>query len=117
MSGGKGHSGEFSADLVSAEPELMDTELAADDEFLILACDGLWDVLDSQEAVDIIRNDLLNRSAGAAGAAGGSGGPHTRRRRGTTSNVAQAAAQNLATQALRLGSSDNVTVVVVMLAC
>lgn len=35
-----------------AEPELKQMELGPDDEFLILACDGLWDVMSHQEAVD-----------------------------------------------------------------
>ncbi|KAL5783182.1 hypothetical protein ACOSP7_008211 [Xanthoceras sorbifolium] len=41
-----------------AEPELMTTKLTEDDEFLIIACDGIWDVFRSQNAVDFARRRL-----------------------------------------------------------
>ncbi|CAL1388196.1 unnamed protein product [Linum trigynum] len=43
---------------LSAEPELITTELTEDDEFLIIACDGIWDVFRSQNAVDFARRRL-----------------------------------------------------------
>lgn len=44
-------------DLVTGHPYTTETVVQADqDEFLILACDGLWDVCTDQEAVDLIRN-------------------------------------------------------------
>lgn len=46
-----GHSGEFRDDLLTAEPEFQSTEIGPEDEFLLMACDGLWDVLGKQEAV------------------------------------------------------------------
>ncbi|KAE9411513.1 protein serine/threonine phosphatase 2C [Gymnopus androsaceus JB14] len=43
-------------DLVIGTPYLTRTELREDDEFCIIACDGLWDVITDQDAVDLIRN-------------------------------------------------------------
>ncbi|KAL2525492.1 putative protein phosphatase 2C 22 [Abeliophyllum distichum] len=43
---------------LSAEPEFMSTKLTAEDEFLIIGCDGIWDVFMSQNAVDFARRRL-----------------------------------------------------------
>ncbi|KAF5858976.1 Protein phosphatase 2C 1 [Aspergillus alliaceus] len=44
-------------DLVTGHPYTTETVILPDsDEFIILACDGLWDVCSDQEAVDLIRN-------------------------------------------------------------
>ena len=40
---------------LTATPEITITELQKDDEFIVIACDGLWDVMDNQEVVDYIR--------------------------------------------------------------
>ena len=37
-----------------AEPDVTKTELSAGDSFLLLACDGIWDVLTNQGAADVI---------------------------------------------------------------
>ena len=42
-------------DCVSGVPEVTTTELSGADEFVVLACDGVWDVLSSQQAVNIVR--------------------------------------------------------------
>jgi len=39
---------------VSAVPEIKQRKIEEGDDFLILATDGVWDVLSSQEAVDVI---------------------------------------------------------------
>lgn len=44
--------------LVSAEPELTCIERHPEDEFLILACDGIWDVMTNQEVADFVRHRL-----------------------------------------------------------
>ncbi|KAA8525357.1 hypothetical protein F0562_007225 [Nyssa sinensis] len=43
---------------LTAEPELMSTRLTEEDEFLIIGCDGIWDVFMSQNAVDFARRRL-----------------------------------------------------------
>lgn len=43
------------AQIITCDPEIMEHQITEDDEFLIIACDGIWDCLSSQQAVDIIR--------------------------------------------------------------
>ncbi|KAJ5832487.1 hypothetical protein N7474_000798 [Penicillium riverlandense] len=44
-------------ELVTGHPYTTETVIQPDaDEFIILACDGLWDVCSDQEAVDLVRN-------------------------------------------------------------
>lgn len=43
---------------VTPEPEITQTTLEPNDTFLILACDGVWDVFSSQEAVNIVQGAL-----------------------------------------------------------
>uniref|UniRef100_A0A1D1YCC2 protein-serine/threonine phosphatase n=1 Tax=Anthurium amnicola TaxID=1678845 RepID=A0A1D1YCC2_9ARAE len=43
---------------LSAEPEVMSMRLTDEDEFLIMGCDGIWDVFLSQNAVDFARRKL-----------------------------------------------------------
>lgn len=55
--------------MVTAVPELQVEHLRPDHDFMIIACDGIWDCLTSQQAVDFVyetREKLLRR--GAAGA-------------------------------------------------
>ncbi|PSR91813.1 Protein like [Actinidia chinensis var. chinensis] len=54
MEGLKGSSG----GPLSAEPELVTARLTQEDEFLIIGCDGIWDVFMSQNAVDFTRRRL-----------------------------------------------------------
>ena len=45
--------------LVSPEPEISVHDRSAEDEFIILACDGIWDVMANDELCDYVRNRLL----------------------------------------------------------
>ncbi|KAH9176315.1 protein serine/threonine phosphatase 2C [Lactarius sanguifluus] len=42
-------------EFVVGAPYTTETELTEDDEMLILACDGIWDVLDDQAACELVR--------------------------------------------------------------
>eukprot|EP00658_Telonema_sp_P-2_P017301 TRINITY_DN16703_c0_g1_i1.p2 TRINITY_DN16703_c0_g1~~TRINITY_DN16703_c0_g1_i1.p2 ORF type:complete len:108 (-),score=36.63 TRINITY_DN16703_c0_g1_i1:57-380(-) len=42
------------AHIVSAEPEVKVVECTPQDRFIILACDGVWDVLTDQQACHIV---------------------------------------------------------------
>ncbi|KAJ3681986.1 hypothetical protein LUZ60_014559 [Juncus effusus] len=44
---------------LSGDPELHEVPLTVEDEFLIIACDGLWDVMSSQCAVTMVRKALM----------------------------------------------------------
>ncbi|OIW04970.1 hypothetical protein TanjilG_01166 [Lupinus angustifolius] len=44
--------------IVTADPDIISIELCDDDEFLVLACDGIWDCMSSQQLVDFIHGQL-----------------------------------------------------------
>ncbi|KAL1877393.1 mgpp2cl-1, protein phosphatase 2C-like protein 1 [Diaporthe australafricana] len=47
----------YMKDLVTGHPYTTETVIQPDiDEFIIIACDGLWDVCSDQEACDLVRN-------------------------------------------------------------
>ena len=39
---------------ITADPDIRERQLERHDEYLVLATDGLWDVMTSQEACDIV---------------------------------------------------------------
>jgi len=44
--------------MITANPEIKIENLTSDCDFLILACDGVWDCLTNQEICDIVSNRL-----------------------------------------------------------
>ncbi|XP_008776256.1 probable protein phosphatase 2C 47 [Phoenix dactylifera] len=72
-----------------AEPEFRQTILTEEDEFVIMGCDGIWDVMSSQHAVSIVRRGLRRHD-----------------------NPEQCA-RDLVMEALQLKAIDNLTVIVV----
>eukprot|EP00904_Undaria_pinnatifida_P005247 jgi/Undpi1/1852/HiC_scaffold_12.g05239.m1 len=44
--------------MITADPELRTLELTEEDEFMVLACDGVWNSLTSQETIDFVRTRL-----------------------------------------------------------
>ncbi len=43
----------------SAMPEIQETSLSGDEDFVIIACDGVWGPITSQEAVDFIMEQYV----------------------------------------------------------
>ncbi|MFQ6619218.1 hypothetical protein Gotur_000131 [Gossypium turneri] len=48
--------------IVTANPDINTVELCDDDEFMVLACDGIWDCMSSQTLVDFIHDQLKSES-------------------------------------------------------
>lgn len=44
--------------MITAEPELRSVALQHDDEFVLLGCDGIWDCLSNQAAVDFVKSRI-----------------------------------------------------------
>ncbi|XP_022885047.1 protein phosphatase 2C 16-like [Olea europaea var. sylvestris] len=88
------------------EPEVMFVPRARDDECLVLASDGLWDVMTNEEACEAARKRILiwHKKNGT--------NPLADRGQGIDP-AAQAAAEYLASLALHKGSRDNISVIVV----
>ncbi|CAL4949367.1 unnamed protein product [Urochloa decumbens] len=73
---------------VTAQPEVIETALSDDDEFLVMASDGLWDVISNEDVLSIIKDTVKEPGM---------------------------CSKRLATDAAERGSKDNITVIVVFL--
>ncbi|KAG0334361.1 hypothetical protein BG004_000438 [Podila humilis] len=47
--------------IVTASPIIVEHKIAEEDEFLVLACDGIWDCMTSQEVVTFVRKGITDR--------------------------------------------------------
>lgn len=47
--------------MITANPDIIEHRVTEEDEFLVLACDGIWDCLSSQQVVDIVRLLIAQR--------------------------------------------------------
>jgi len=75
---------------LTAFPELRTEVITERDELALLATDGLWDVMDSQNAINVVRKSLNKH------------------------HKVKDAARELVKEAIKLGSVDNVSVVIVV---
>ncbi|KAK9055879.1 hypothetical protein SSX86_026966 [Deinandra increscens subsp. villosa] len=78
-----------SASPLTSEPEIQQIVLTEEDEFLIIGCDGVWDVMSSQQAVKLVSRGLRRH------------------------DDPEQCAKDLVSEALRLNTYDNLTVIVV----
>ena len=46
--------------MITAMPDIKKEKITSEVQFLILACDGIWDCLSSQEAIDFV-NELIKK--------------------------------------------------------
>lgn len=44
--------------IITADPDVTCHEITEEDEFLVIACDGIWDCLSSQQVVDFVRYQI-----------------------------------------------------------
>lgn len=90
---------------VSAEVEIKHFPVCEEDEFIVLASDGLYDVMSSQEVVTYVKRQMESELAGLS-----KDNAESRKlvlRRNMANRVAR--------EAFRKGSADNITVVMVWL--
>ena len=90
---------------VSSEPEVRSTKRTGDEHFVLLACDGLWDVISSNDATAFV-NNRLERVAS----------PLTQPLEMESARLALAVVcEDLCSEAVARGSTDNVSVIIVIL--
>lgn len=83
---------------ITAEPEICEYDVGKDDLFLILASDGVWDVMDNEEAAHVVIASSCTMDGG---------------RLTIDTDRFKFAARNLCEHARSCGSSDNFSIIVV----
>ena len=84
---------------VTHKPDIFKYKLKKSDKFFILACDGLWDVISNQDACNFVLEKIKNSEKLV-------------NINGTSRNNI---AQSLAEYAIKNGSTDNVSIIIIFL--
>lgn len=82
-------SSRFNGDLVIATPDVVEHDISPQDEFIVLGCDGLFEVMEPQQVVDYVRTKL------------------------ELHGDVQHACEELVSHAINMGSTDNVSAIIV----
>ena len=85
------------APYVTHMPEVFKYKLNKDDKFIILGCDGLWDVMENQDCVNYVLENInkINEISTMSG--------HSK------NNIAF----NLGSHAIKIGSTDNISITII----
>jgi len=109
-------------DWVISEPYQSHVALTENHNILILACDGLWDVMEDQDAVDFCKQIIEQQQASPSTEEGEQEHTNSNVQEEDTdddkvivASIAQQCAQQLLDKAKELGSTDNLSVMVVIL--
>ena len=84
----------FFDDLVIATPDVIIEDIRKEDLFVVIACDGLWDVMSSQEVVDFIQNKI---------------------KKSDHFLTPEELVDQLVQEAINLGSLDNISIIIIFL--
>mmetsp|Transcript_50747 Transcript_50747/g.104414 ORF Transcript_50747/g.104414 Transcript_50747/m.104414 type:complete len:281 (+) Transcript_50747:78-920(+) len=90
-------------DVVSNVPDITSTDLSSQDTFVILACDGVWDVMNDQQAVELVNESLQELR------------PILPQLQAEGRSMAEILSRMLVEEALARGSNDNISCVVIFL--
>ena len=82
---------------VSHKPDIFKYKLNKNDKFIILACDGLWDVISNQDACNYVLDNISKSDIST----------------NNNSNSKKNIAFNLANFAISNGSTDNVSIIII----
>ena len=48
----------FNPPYITCDPEIIAFDISDDDDFIVMASDGIWDELDNQDVIDIVSESL-----------------------------------------------------------
>ncbi|RWS30292.1 serine-rich adhesin for platelets-like isoform X1 [Leptotrombidium deliense] len=83
---------------VSSDPDVEEITLDGDEDFIVMACDGLWDQITPEEATTIVYQHLAENSESTC-----------------LNDIAENVSEILTENAKKEGSTDNITVIVLFL--
>jgi len=88
---------------LSAKPDIYKYKLEKSDKFIVLACDGLYDVLSNQDIIDFILNECYDETL------------TNRINKGNNNTNTVNIAKKLGERAIHMGSDDNITIIIIFL--